>query len=65
MNYLADELNFLLDGTVAGRLLSPLGRRLYFPKGIIAQSAEAKQGAHTANATIGMAYYQGKPLTLS
>ncbi|MDR0629743.1 MAG: aminotransferase class I/II-fold pyridoxal phosphate-dependent enzyme [Treponema sp.] len=65
MNYLADELNFLLDGTVAGRLLSPLGRRLYFPKGIIAQSAEAKQGAHTANATIGMAYHQGKPLTLS
>ncbi|MHB9292369.1 hypothetical protein Holit_01466 [Hollandina sp. SP2] len=65
MNYLADELNSLLDGTVAGRLLSPLGRRLYFPKGIIAQSAEAKQGAHQANATIGMAYHQGKPLILS
>ncbi|MDR1986529.1 MAG: aminotransferase class I/II-fold pyridoxal phosphate-dependent enzyme [Treponema sp.] len=65
MNYLADELNTLLDGTVAGRLLSPLGRRLYFPKGIIAQSAEAKQGAHQANATIGMAYHQGTPLILS
>ncbi|MDR0722703.1 MAG: aminotransferase class I/II-fold pyridoxal phosphate-dependent enzyme [Treponema sp.] len=65
MNYLADELNSLLDSTVAGRLLSPLGQRLYFPKGIIAQSAEAKQGAHQANATIGMAYHQGKPLMLS
>ncbi|MDR2798946.1 MAG: aminotransferase class I/II-fold pyridoxal phosphate-dependent enzyme [Treponema sp.] len=65
MNYLADELNSLLDGTVAGRLLSPLGRRLYFPQGIIAQSAEAKQKAHKGNATIGMAYHQGKPLMLS
>ncbi|MDR3115325.1 MAG: aminotransferase class I/II-fold pyridoxal phosphate-dependent enzyme [Treponema sp.] len=65
MNYLADELNSLLEGTVAGRLLSPLGRRLYFPQGIIAQGAEAKEKAHKANATIGMAYHQGKPLMLS
>ncbi|MDR2398654.1 MAG: aminotransferase class I/II-fold pyridoxal phosphate-dependent enzyme [Spirochaetaceae bacterium] len=65
MNYLVEELNSLLADTVSGRLLSPLGRRLYFPKGIIAQSAEAKQGAYTANATIGMAYDQGKPLSLS
>ncbi|MDR2392938.1 MAG: aminotransferase class I/II-fold pyridoxal phosphate-dependent enzyme [Treponema sp.] len=64
MNYLADELNSLLEGTVAGRLLSPLGRRLYFPKGIIAQGAEAKLAAHRANATIGMAYQQGRPLML-
>jgi aspartate/methionine/tyrosine aminotransferase len=64
MKYLADELNSLLDGTVAGRLLSPLGRRLYFPKGIIAQGAEAKLAAHRANATIGMAYQQGRPLML-
>ncbi|MDR3334288.1 MAG: aminotransferase class I/II-fold pyridoxal phosphate-dependent enzyme [Treponema sp.] len=65
MNSLAEELNTLLTGTVAGRLLSDLGRRLYFPKGIIAQSGEAKKSAHRANATIGMAYSKGKPLMMS
>lgn len=65
MNPLATELNAILDGTVAGRLLSSLGRRLYFPKGIIAQSAEAKKLGHRANATIGMAYDGGRPLILS
>ncbi|MDR2477702.1 MAG: aminotransferase class I/II-fold pyridoxal phosphate-dependent enzyme [Treponema sp.] len=65
MNPLADELNSILDGTVAGRLLSNLGRRLYFPKGIIAQSAEAKKTATLANGTIGMAYSGGRPMILS
>lgn len=67
MNYHteAEELNTILDETVAGRFLSLLGRRLYFPKGIIAQSAEAKKLAHVANATIGMAYRNGSPLILS
>jgi len=65
MNTLAVELNTVLDGTVAGRLLSSLGKRLYFPKGIIAQSGEAKKLAHRANATIGMAYEGGRPLILS
>ena len=65
MNQLAAELNSRLSGTVAGRLLSRLGSRFYFPKGIIAQSAEAKKSAHTANATIGMAYSHGTPLILS
>jgi aspartate/methionine/tyrosine aminotransferase len=65
MNPLADELNSVLDGTIAGRLLSNLGRRFYFPRGIIAQSAEAKKSAHKANGTIGMAYSKGKPLILS
>lgn len=65
MNTLAKELNSQLDGTVAGRLFSSLGCRLYFPRGIIAQSAEAKKSATTANATMGMAYSQGKPLMLS
>jgi aspartate/methionine/tyrosine aminotransferase len=65
MDVLADELNAVLDGTVAGRLLSGLGRRFYFPRGIIAQSAEAKKTAYTANATIGMAYNGGKPLMMS
>ncbi|MDR0494230.1 MAG: aminotransferase class I/II-fold pyridoxal phosphate-dependent enzyme [Treponema sp.] len=65
MNPLAEELNTILEGTIAGRLLSNLGRRFYFPKGIIAQSAEAKKTATVANGTIGMACAGGKPLILS
>jgi aspartate/methionine/tyrosine aminotransferase len=65
MNPLAKELNEILEGTVAERLFSNLGRRLYFPKGIIAQSAEAKKSATLANGTIGMACKNGKPLILS
>ncbi|MDR1239877.1 MAG: aminotransferase class I/II-fold pyridoxal phosphate-dependent enzyme [Treponema sp.] len=65
MNPLAEKLNSILDGTVAERLLSNLGRRLFFPQGIIAQSTEAKKSAFLANGTIGMAYSQGKPLILS
>ncbi|MDR2608378.1 MAG: aminotransferase class I/II-fold pyridoxal phosphate-dependent enzyme [Treponema sp.] len=65
MNPLADELNQVLEGSIAGRMLSNLGRRFYFPKGIIAQSAEAKKTAYFANGTIGMAYNKGKPLILS
>ncbi|MDR0399564.1 MAG: aminotransferase class I/II-fold pyridoxal phosphate-dependent enzyme [Treponema sp.] len=61
----SEELNRTLEGTVAYRLLSGLGRRFYFPKGIIAQSAEAKQAARFANGTIGMAYQNGRPLILS
>jgi aspartate/methionine/tyrosine aminotransferase len=65
MHPLAIELNSVLEGTIAGRFLSRLGSRLYFPRGIVAQSAEAKKSAHTANATIGMAYSGGKPMILS
>jgi aspartate/methionine/tyrosine aminotransferase len=65
MHSLAVELNSVLNDTVAGRLLSHLGSRLYFPWGIVAQSAEAKKSAYTANATIGMAYSGGKPMILS
>jgi aspartate/methionine/tyrosine aminotransferase len=65
MNDLATELNSILDKTVAGRLLSKSGRRYYFPRGIITQSGESKQKAHTANGTIGMAYQGGKPLLVS
>lgn len=64
MNALATELNTTLDGTAAGRLLASLGRRMYFPKGILTQSAEAGQKAKRFNATIGMAYAGGKPMAL-
>lgn len=65
LNPLAGELNTVLATCIAGRLLSDLGARLYFPKGIIAQSGEAKKFAKTANATIGMACKDGKPVILS
>ncbi len=65
MNPLAHELNTALAGSPAERLLSTMGTRLYFPKGIIAQAGEAKKSAHLANATIGMAVKDGKALSLS
>ena len=64
MNPLAKELNDVLAGTLADELLSDYGRRMYFPKGIISQSAEAKQKAHTYNATIGIATEQGSAMCI-
>jgi aspartate/methionine/tyrosine aminotransferase len=64
MNPIAEKLNATLEGTVAGRLLSKTGRHLFFPKGIVAQSAEAKSRAHRFNATAGMAYAGGVPMIL-
>ncbi len=62
---LAEELNKTLDGCIAGRFLSDLGKRIYFPKGIITQSAEAKKLGKNANATIGTAVNNGEPMMLS
>jgi aspartate/methionine/tyrosine aminotransferase len=45
-------------------MLSAYGRRLYFPKGIISQTAEAKEKAHRFNATIGIATEAGGPMAL-
>jgi aspartate/methionine/tyrosine aminotransferase len=45
-------------------MLSALGRRLYFPKGILSQSAEAKQKGHRFNATIGIATEAGEAMHL-
>ena len=64
LNPLAAELNDTLAGTVAGALLSDVGKRMYFPKGIIAQSAEAKKLGRTANATIGTTLVGGTPAVL-
>ena len=64
INPLATELNEILDAGIVGPFLSSLGRRLFFPRGIIAQSAEAKKTAKI-NATLGMAFKGGKPLALS
>ena len=64
INELAQELNDALAGTTAGSLLSDMGQRLYFPKGIIAQSGEAKKLGKTANGTIGMTVIDGSPVAL-
>ncbi|MBU0934080.1 MAG: aminotransferase class I/II-fold pyridoxal phosphate-dependent enzyme [Spirochaetes bacterium] len=64
MNILAEELNRSLSGTCAGRLLSDLGQRMFFPKGLLSQSAEATERAHKFNATVGMAYSGGQPIML-
>jgi len=63
---LATELNEAIErenSHVFG-MLSKLGKRLYFPKGILAQSAEAKEKAKHCNATIGIAKESGKPMFL-
>jgi aspartate/methionine/tyrosine aminotransferase len=45
-------------------MLSEFGRRIYFPKGILSQSAEAKEKAHRFDATIGIAREKGGPMFL-
>ena len=64
INPLAQELNDALKGTTAGQLLSDVGTRLYFPKGIIAQSGEAKKLGKVANGTIGTTVVEGNPVML-
>ena len=61
MNQLAEELNKVLEGTTAYYLLSDLGKRFFFPKGIVSQTAEASDHAHRFTVTVGMAKYKGKP----
>ena len=66
MNPLAVELNdFLKKNSIhTYEMLSEVGKNLYFPKGILTQSAEAKEKAHKFNATIGMATEKGHPMYL-
>ncbi len=67
MNPLATQLNERLEAAAPEVLamLSGLGRRLYFPKGILSQSAEAKQKGHRFNATIGIATEAGQAMHLA
>ena len=66
MNPLATELNDLLaqHSPRVLEMLSDLGKNLFFPKGILTQSAEAKEKAHKFNATIGIATEKGGPMFL-
>lgn len=61
---LAAGLNRVLAPTAIGRSLSRLGMRLYFPKGVVAQSAEAAEHAGRFNATVGLAARGGQPMHL-
>ena len=66
MNPLAEELNRTLQ-THAPHvfdMLSSFGKKVFFPKGILSQSAEAKEKAHRFNATIGIALENGQPMHL-
>ena len=64
MHGIAEKLNEVIKDSVAARLLSSFGRRVYFPKGIVAQTAEARKRAHKYNATVGMAFEHGEPMLL-
>jgi len=66
MNPLAQELNDQLTqhSPHVLEMLSDLGKNLFFPKGILTQSAEAKDKAFKFNATIGIATEKGGPMYL-
>jgi len=63
---LAAELNETIEreSSRVYAMLSEFGRRIYFPKGILSQSAEAKEKAKRFDATIGIAREKGKPMFL-
>lgn len=61
---LAKSLNDTLSETTAYSLMSELGKRMYFPNGIISQGGEAAQNATFANGTIGMTVINKIPAEL-
>jgi aspartate/methionine/tyrosine aminotransferase len=67
MSPLAQALNERMEKAApeAFAMLSALGRRLYFPKGILSQGAEAKQKGKRINATVGIATEGGKAMHLA
>jgi aspartate/methionine/tyrosine aminotransferase len=67
LNPLAVALNHELEEAAPEILgmLSPLGQRAYFPKGILSQTAEAKEKASRFNATIGVATEGDAPMFLA
>jgi aspartate/methionine/tyrosine aminotransferase len=64
MNPLAEQLNreILQSNPQLLEMLSKVGRQLFFPKGILSQSAEAKEKARCINATIGIAKEKGRTM---
>jgi aspartate/methionine/tyrosine aminotransferase len=66
MNPIAAELNETIGAgnTHLVEMLSAVGRQLFFPKGILTQSAEAKEKAFRFNATAGIAKENGAVMRL-
>ncbi|MGD8448368.1 MAG: aminotransferase class I/II-fold pyridoxal phosphate-dependent enzyme, partial [Desulfobacterales bacterium] len=67
MNPIAQELNQIIERNNPHimEMLSDIGRNLFFPKGILSQSAEAREKAHKLNATIGIATEHGETMHFS
>ncbi len=66
MNPIAEELNKIIikENIHVHEMLSDVGKKLFFPKGILSQGAEAKEKAHKFNATIGIATDKGGTMYL-
>jgi len=64
MNPIAQTLNQNIEkgNPYLMEMLSDMGKNLFFPKGILSQSAEAKEKAHKLNATIGIATEKGRTM---
>ncbi|WP_332248663.1 aminotransferase class I/II-fold pyridoxal phosphate-dependent enzyme [Desulforegula conservatrix] len=62
MNPLAVQLNEIIEkgNPHVMDMLSEIGKKIFFPKGILSQSAEAREKAFKLNATIGIATEKGK-----
>ena len=67
MNPIAVELNDIIESANPAlmQMLSSIGHRLFFPKGILTQSAEAKEKAHRINATAGIAKENQRTMCLA
>ncbi len=67
MNPIAQELNNIIEQGAPHvyEMLSDMGKKLFFPKGILTQSAEAQTKADKVNATIGIAKQGSCVLSLS
>jgi aspartate/methionine/tyrosine aminotransferase len=64
MNPIAQALNQTIESgnPYLMEMLSDIGKNLFFPKGILSQSAEAKEKAYKLNATIGIATEKGRTM---
>ncbi len=66
MNPIAKQINQTIEkgNPHLMEMLSSIGQNLFFPKGILSQSAEAKEKAYKFNATAGIAKEKGKTMHL-
>jgi aspartate/methionine/tyrosine aminotransferase len=67
VNPIAQELNRIIEknSPYVMEMLSDMGRNLFFPRGILSQSAEAREKAYKLNATIGIAMEHGETMHFS